>query len=376
MPLTVSDTCIKCIYVDEYSIIDRFYGSRLFVWGDNGSGQLGIDSRTGVNAATPVETVSRGSTWKDVNVHFDTGTTILALKTDGTLWTWGSNSRGQLGDNSTIDRSSPGQTIAGGTNWRSIGGHNLAVFGIKTDGTLWGWGAGGRVGDGTNIQRSSPVQITGTNWKTVTSSEAVSIAIKTDGTLWTWGCNLFGGTGTNSFWNTAPLAPVQVGANTDWAQAGTATRHHMALKCDGTLFGWGLNAGGQLGDNSIVNRSSPVQVLGAGKWKCIKSPIGNYNTFAVKADGTVWSWGCNSDNGQNFLGHNDAIGKSSPVQIVAGGTNWKMVMGGYRKYRGLKLDGSFWNMNNNGVTNVTPGCFTTIASPQGFGNSFAAISVE
>ena len=193
------------------------------------------------------------------------------------LWTWGRNAYGQLGDNSVTSRSSPVQTVSGGTNWKSVAGGNYNTAAIKTDGTLWLWGRNnnGELGDNSVTSRSSPVQTVagGTNWKLVAGGINNIAAIKTDGTLWSWGNNTYG----------------------------------------------------QLGDNSNTNKSSPVQTVSAGtNWKSVS--CGFYYTAAIKTDGTLWSWGYNA-NGQ--LGDNSITYKSSPVQTVAGGTNWKLVAGGY-----------------------------------------------
>jgi alpha-tubulin suppressor-like RCC1 family protein len=148
---------------------------------------------------------------------------MAAIKTDGTLWTWGQNTQGQLGNGNGYANSSPAQTIAAGTNWKSVAAGYFGSFsGIKTDGTLWGWGYNGFGGLGTNdtTNRSSPVQTVagGTNWKQASISGYMSFGIKTDGTLWTWGYNGAGGLGTNDRTNRS--SPVQtVAGGTNWKQA-------------------------------------------------------------------------------------------------------------------------------------------------------------
>ena len=199
------------------------------------------------------------------------------FKTAG-LWLWGANGvTGQLGDNTTITKSSPVQTVAGGTNWKQVSTGHIACGAIKTDGTLWMWGfnSNGELGDNTRTNRSSPIQTiaSGNNWKQVSSgSNPMIAAIKTDGTLWTWGRNDYG----------------------------------------------------ELGDNTITNKSSPVQTVAGGtNWKQLS--LGDYTTAAIKTDGTLWTWGFNYT---GALGDNTTTNKSSPVQTVAGGTNWKQVSSG------------------------------------------------
>ena len=199
---------------------------------------------------------------------------MSAIKTDGTLWVWGLNTDGQLGDTTRTHRSSPIQTIAGGTTWKQVSLGAASVATIKTDGTLWTWGTNstGILGDGTVTSRSSPVQtIAGdTTWKEVNNGGTNNIAIKTDGTLWVWG------------WNDQ----------------------------------------GQLNDGTLIHRSSPVQTVAGGtNWK--KAVIGNKRyVMALKTDGTLWTWGQN-DFGQ--LGDDTKTKRSSPIQTIAGGTNWKFV---------------------------------------------------
>jgi alpha-tubulin suppressor-like RCC1 family protein len=294
----------------------------LWLWGVGAQGQLG-DS-TLVNKSSPVQTVSGGTNWKSVSV----GTAnTAAIKTDGTLWLWGENVQGQLGDNTVVNKSSPVQTVSGGTNWKQVStGEKHSTAAIKTDGTLWLWGLNnyGQLGDNTLVKKSSPVQTVsaGTTWRQVSAGYTTS-AIKTDGTLWTWGFGTTGQLGDNA--RTNKSSPVQtVSAGTTWKQVSSFSTHVSALKIDGTLWSWGTNAAGQLGDNTVVSKSSPVQTVAAGtNWK--KVSVGSAYTRAVKSDGTLWSWGTNT-NGQ--LGDNTVVNKSSPVQTVAGGTNWKQVSTG------------------------------------------------
>src|SRR5574343_230437 len=140
------------------------------------------------------------------------------------LWAWGRNNTGALGDNTTADKSSPVQTITGGTNWKQVvcsrGAWTIA---IKTDGTLWGWGQNSQypLGTTTTDWRSSPVQTLagGTNWKQVSGGTNHSCAIKTDGTLWTWGDNFYGQLGDNISSGSAKSSPTQtIASGTNWKQ--------------------------------------------------------------------------------------------------------------------------------------------------------------
>jgi alpha-tubulin suppressor-like RCC1 family protein len=200
----------------------------------------------------------------------------IAIKTDGTLWTWGNNSFGQLGQNNTTVRSSPVQ-VGALTNWSGVseapGGNNFSAA-IKTDGTLWTWGAGlfGALGQGNQADLSSPVQVGAlTDWSKVSAGANICAAIKTDGTLWTWG---FGNAGRLGLDDTVSRSsPVQVGALTNWSSVATYASC-MAIKTDGTLWSWGFNSSyGNLGQNNATNLSSPVQVGGSTNWTFIATRL-------------------------------------------------------------------------------------------------------
>jgi alpha-tubulin suppressor-like RCC1 family protein len=334
---------------------DSFTEGGLWVWGRNSYGQLGDNSIT--NRSSPVQTVSGGTNWKLVAGGENH---IAAIKTDGTLWTWGRNDFGNLGDNSITHRSSPVQTVSGGTNWKQVAGGSTHTAAIKTDGTLWTWGGNfyGQLGDNSITNRSSPVQTVsgGTNWKQVASGGVHTAAIKTDGTLWTWGRNDLGALGDNSI--THRSSPVQtVSGGTNWKQV-SGGNHTVAIKTDGTLWTWGFNFAGVLGDNSITHRSSPVQTVSGGtNWKQVSG--GNLHTAAIKTDGTLWTWGYNS---YGQLGDNSSTSRSSPVQTVSGGTNWKQVSGGNHTVA-IKTDGTLWTWGRNDLGALGDNSITNRSSP-------------
>ena len=207
-----------------------------------------------------------------------------AVKTDGTLWTWGLNDLGQLGDGTTSLRTSPITTAGGGTNWKQVACGYKHVAAIKTDGTLWSWGrnSSGQLGNGTTTSSSSPGTTAGggTNWKQVACGYNGTAAIKTDGTLWTWGSGGSGqiGDGTTST-RSSPVTTVLGGTN--WKQVSCGDNHKAAIKTDGTLWTWGYNGLGQLGDGTTSTRSSPVTtVLGGTNWYQVS--CGSSHTMALK----------------------------------------------------------------------------------------------
>jgi alpha-tubulin suppressor-like RCC1 family protein len=333
----------------------------LWTWGFNNNGQLGDNTTT--TRRTPVTTFAGGTNWKQVACG--NGFTA-AIKTDGTLWTWGGNTFGALGDNTITQRNTPVTTFTGGTNWKQVAGGVLGthVAAIKTDGTLWTWGANGygQLGNNTITQRSIPVTTFagGTNWKQVAGGQVHTVAIKTDGTLWTWGRNNEGQLGRYSDNNASRLTPVTTfSGGTNWSDTATGSEqelytlsagvfHTAAIKTDGTLWTWGRNSNGILGDNTLTTRFTPVTTFAGGNtWKqifCTKSSVNSSHTTAIKTDGTLWTWGGNA-NGQ--LGDNTVIIKSTPVTTFAGGTNWKQVSGGYHHTTAIKTDGTLWTWGRN-----------------------------
>ena len=294
----------------------------LWAWGDNTDGVLGLSDRTA--RSSPVQ-VGILTNWKQIA---KSNSTITAcIKTDGTLWTWGPNGDalakvGALGQGlGQFGRVSSPVQVGSLTNWKQVGCGGFHTACVKTDGTLWTWGdaSTGQLGLGDGFtDMSSPVQVgTLTNWKQVAGGESHTACIKTDGTLWTWGENSSGQLGLLD--RTARSSPVQVGVLTNWKQVVCGTFHTACIKTDGTLWTWGENSSGQLGLQDIANRSSPVQVGSLTNWKQVSS-LGNY-TACIKTDGTLWMFGYNGVGNQ---GLGDAIARSSPVQ-VGSLTNWKQV---------------------------------------------------
>jgi alpha-tubulin suppressor-like RCC1 family protein len=336
---------------------DIFSEGGLWNWGHNTYVQLGDNTIT--NRSSPVQTICGGTNWKQVacgSYH------TVAIKTDGTLWGWGYNQYGQLGDSTIAPKNSPVQTIAGGTNWKQVSCGISHTAAIKTDGTLWTWGENtyGQLGDSTTINKSSPVQTIcgGTNWKQADIGYWYIAAIKTDGTLWTWGYNNNGQLGDSTTTNRS--SPVQtIAGGTNWKQVSCGISHTAAIKTDGTLWTWGYNGYGQLGDSTIIQRNSPVQTIcGGTNWKQVSG--GNYHTDAIKTDGTLWSCGYNK---YGQLGDSTSINKSSPVQTICGGTNWKQVKNGYYHTVAIKTDSTLWLWGYNKYGQLGDSTTTDRSSP-------------
>jgi alpha-tubulin suppressor-like RCC1 family protein len=346
--ITNTDIAERGFVAKEY-IIDAFpnlpsslVSSGLWGWGSGSDGVLGNENNSQRNS--PVQTIAGGTNWK--RVHGNSSDSVCGIKKDGTLWLWGNNRSGKLGTNDTSPKSSPVQTVLGGTNWRQGATNYGNSGGIKDDGTLWIWGANdqGQLGINDTINRSSPVQTIagGTTWRQIAIGYRHVSAVKSDGTLWSWGSNNRGQLGDDTNSNrSSPVQTIALGSN--WRQVSTGLEHTAAIKDDGTLWLWGRNHAGQLGDGTTTHRSSPVQTIAGGNnWKLVA--CGDYHTAAVKHDGTLWLWG-NGGNGR--LGNNSTQNRSSPVQTAAGGDNWHLVACGIYHTAAIKKDGSMWTWGSN-----------------------------
>ena len=332
-----------------YTFVTRNLVDQLWMTGANTKGQLGQNSTT--YYSSPVQVPGQWSKFSMGGWH------TWATKTDGTLWSWGDNGSGRLGHNNLTHYSSPTQIP--GTTWNnSISASYVNSYAVKTDGTLWAVGSGsqGRGGWGDTNHRSSPTQIgSGTDWSAVTSALYSAWAVKTDGTLWAWGRNNNGSAGQND--TTDYSSPRQV-PGTTWTTTMAAghSRFH-AIKTDGTLWGMGNGEYGQLVINASGNParySSPVQIPGT--WTSVYSS--KQAIYSIKSDGTLWSWGYN-DQGQ--LGQNNTTKYSSPVQIP--GTTWSKLGAGSENVVAVKTDGTAWGWGRNTAGTLGQNNRTTYSSP-------------
>ena len=293
-----------------------------FSWGDNAAGKLGDNSLTA--RSSPVSVVGGFTDW----IQLDPGDTFsVGLRSNRTAWSWGENTFGSLGDNSNISKSSPVSVVGGFTDWIQLSAGIQHALGLRSNGTAWSWGRNlnGQLGDnnGTIGSRSSPVSIVGgyTDWIQLSAGGYQSLGLRANGTLWSWGSNIGGRLGDNT--TVSKSSPVSVvGGFTDWVQISTGGAlsygHSLAIRANGTAWSWGTNTGGRLGDNTATGRSSPVSVVG-GFTDWVQASAGKNHSLAIRANGTAWSWG-NASLGQ--LGDNTIVAKSSPVSVVGGFTDW------------------------------------------------------
>jgi alpha-tubulin suppressor-like RCC1 family protein len=346
----------------------------------------------------------------------------LAIKTDGTLWAWGSNSYGELGDGTSVSNRTIPTQIGNATNWLSISaGDGYYSIALKTDGTLWAWGRNnyGQLGDGTNINKNIPIQIgTENNWSKIATGNSFTIAIKSNGSLWTWGNNSYtlgnGTTQTSSipinigtttpYWikidaygsNAAVLSGInstfiygalvnwgnntygQLGLNStinktspsfvegswaaNWAEFKVGDAHSVAIKNNGTLWSWGRGLYGQLGNGNTSDVLIPTQIGTENNW--LKIASSNSRTYAIKTDGTLWGWGRNGFGGTGYylLGDGSFLDKYSPIQIGTD-NSWVEISSKGKHTLAIKANGSLWAWGDNLYGQLGDGSNTTRTTP-------------
>lgn len=293
------------------------------------------------------------------------GNFTTAQKIDGTLWAWGGNDYNQLGDGTNTEKHEP-VSLGSDINWQSISGGSASVIAIKMDGTLWGWGNTGI----SEILLSIPTQIGIENdWLSVSSNSFHTLAIKTDGTLWAGGNNNYGqlGDGTNTY----SYNLIQIGTDADWLSVSTGFSHSLAIKTNGTLWACGRNNYGQLGDYSNNNRSIPVQIGADTDWQSVSSHFGEHS-LAIKTNGTLWGWGRNS---YGEVGDGTTIDRNHPVQI---GTDnqWQYISGGGTHSLGLKTDGTLWAWGENNLFGQLGGFYPNQVNPKQIGSDTNWVSIS
>jgi len=274
----------------------------------------------------------------------------FALKADGTVWSWGYNAFGQLGDGTNVDRYTPVQ-VAGLDSVVSLGGRGYHSLVVKADGSVWTWGfnSTGQLGDGTTTNQNRPVQVPGLSGVlAVTGGYNFSLALMSDHTLRAWGNGSSGQLGNGA--TAQSLVPVALTGLTNVAQVSAGWKHAVAVRFDGTVWTWGQNTNGQLGNGTTTDSTVPVQV--SGLTNVIAVSGGDCHTAALKADGTVWAWGCNNNSkgvGNFEVGDGTSIERHAPVQ-VSGLRN--VVAIAARDYHNVALrsDGTVWawGFNENG----------------------------
>jgi alpha-tubulin suppressor-like RCC1 family protein len=329
VPIALAPTSPKVAGGSMHSVALKTDGT-VWTWGYNNNGQLGNGSFSASSTPVQVTDLSQVTAIAAGTYH------TVALKNDGTVWTWGYNSSGQLGNGSTTARNRPVQ-VNGLPNIAAIAAGTDHTVALGYDGTVWTWGdnSAGQLGTGNTTDSGIPVQVAGLSGITaIAAGWHHTITIKTDGTVWSWGDNGSGQLGNGTI--TGSSSPVKVSNLTDVTSIAGGGYHSVALTSTGTVWSWGENSKGQLGNSTVTNSSVPVAATGLTGVTAISA--GAYHSVALKSDTTVWSWGNDST-----IGHpsNGTVNSAWPVQMA--GLNGITAIGaGYNHTVAIKSDGTGW----------------------------------
>jgi alpha-tubulin suppressor-like RCC1 family protein len=327
----------------------------LWAWGRNDYGQLGDGTNTNKNVPTQV---GSDTDWKFIAAGDNHS---MAIKNNGTLWAWGRNNYGQLGDGTIVNKNIP-LLVNNDTDWKALSLDTEFTIALKNNGTLWGWGKNSisQLGNpNTLVNIDVPTQIgTDSNWKTIDAGFQTTVALKTDNTFWAWASNANGVFGNGSIVNFN--VPTQTLSNTDWQTISMSNSTTLALKTDGSLWAWGENSFGAVGNGTFANNGPnyvPNHIGSATNWVSVS--MGRYASRAINSDGALFCWGYNS-NGQ--VGDGTTINRNVPTPVGVG-TNWLITFGGLFYSIGLTTNRTLWAWGDNSYGQLGDGTLTTRLSP-------------
>ena len=282
------------------------------------------------------------------------GNHSLALMADGTVWAWGANQIGQLGQGIASISETLVQVV-GLTDVTYIAAGSNHSFALRADGTVWSWGGNslGQLGDGmVHVPRFTPVQVSGLiDVIAISTMVDHSLAVRADGTAWMWGLNFFGQLGLYEF---IVATPIQVRGLTDVIAVAAGGQHNLAVRADGTVWAWGSNVVGQLGDSTTTHRFTSVQVSGLND--AVSIAAGENHSVALMADGTVWAWGSNVV-GQ--IGDGTTTNRTTPVQ-VSGLNGVTVITSGLMHSMALRADETVWTWGEMSLLHVNMQIFQSI----------------
>ncbi len=321
-------------------------------WGTDSFGQLGIGTQISLAAPTGVAGMP-----DIVDVEAGDGFN-LALDSQGNVWAWGSDALGQLGDGTTSDRPQPGR-VSGLSGVTAIAAGSGVGLAVKSDGTVWAWGINtrGELGTGKSSGGSNlPVQVPGiANIVAVAGGSFHSMALQSNGTVWAWGSNDYGQVGNGTF--TESDSPAKVIGLPVIKQISAGRGHSVAVGADGTLWVWGLNGNSQLGDGTTISRNTPEKVVGLSN--VAFASAGGTFTVAVIGGGTMWGWG---NNLFGMIGDGTQVQRSTPVQALI--SNVAFAVAGQEHVAALKNDGTVWTWGENGAGQLGDGTTADRYTPQ------------
>ncbi len=316
-------------------------GASSYIWNGgvtNGVAFLPPSTATYTVSGMDANGCSTDKTWVKIAARGDHS---LGIKSDGTLWAWGINNYGQLGDGTTINSNIPVQ-VGTATDWVGIAAGQLHSLGLKADGTAWAWGinTSGELGTTSTANSNTPVLVSMLAGITaVAGGYSHSLFLKSDGTVWATGRNLEGQLGDNTI--VSKRQPIQVSGLSNVAAISAGASHSLFLQNNGTAWACGYNYYGSLGDNTNTNRAIPVPVTGISGIKSIAA--GEYHSLFLGNNGTVWGTGYSFD---GELGNGSAANRYNPVQIPAF-DHISAIAAGSLHSLFLKTDGTVWSTGFN-----------------------------
>lgn len=296
-------------------VLGQDTSGRVYGWGENANGELGDLSTLAAPAmVTYPVLVANGVAFKQVSAgqSFSAG-----LKADGSVYTWGLGNNGRLGDGTVVAKSSP-VLVLGGHSFVSVSAGTNFVLALKANGQVWAWGqnTSGQLGDGTNVPKSSPVLVTGgLSFAEVSAGDLNGMGRLANGTVYVWGDNFSGQIGNNASGGSFS-SPVQVVGGLSFSRIFSGSGCNYGLLPGGVAYAWGFNGSGQLGDNTVTSRSSPVLVLGGKSfYQLARSGTGPAHMVGFGRDGNIYAWGQNLS---GELGDGTLVSKSTPVLTYFG----------------------------------------------------------
>jgi len=321
----------------EYNILIK--NGQAWGWGYNTQGQIGDNTVT--SRRTPVSILGTIKTFCKIGTGVATS---IVIDKNGQIWGWGFNYYGNIGDNTTTQRNTPVSILGAKKTFCSIDSSQHTI-GIDKNGLVWGWGYNGygQLGNNSVTNKITPVSILGVKktFCSITTGQNHTMGIDNTGLVWGWGWNGYGQLGDNS--KISKRTPVSIlGAKKTFCSVVSGYGHSLGIDNTGLVWGWGYNGKGQLGDNSTVSKCTPVSILGAKKTFCVITS-GDVHTIGIDKNGQVWCWGSNV-NGQ--LGDNTIVQRNTPVSIL-GSKKTFCKISGQQHTLAIDKNGQLWSWGNN-----------------------------
>lgn len=330
-----------------------------------------VSGSTGVNVRSPWDAVSAG------------GNHTVALRADGSLYAWGWNRQGQLGDGSNTDRTVPTLVSSTGVKlpWKQVAAGELHTLAIDSDGVIWAWGynQNGQLGDGTIVDKNVPVKVgTAKDWVYIAAGKSHSMAINKSGVMYGWGRNVNGQLGDDT--KIDRLVPTRVATVTagtpavavTWTSVAAGASHTLARALDGSLWAWGGNGKSQLGNNATADVTKPAKIGGA-SWASLAA--GGTHSLGVQTNGTLWAWGDNSSGQLGVATSNAAVTATAPTQVGTA-TTWSKIAAGLNHSLAVRTDGTLYGWGGNGNGQLGNGSTVNVGTPTQLGTEISWVTVE